>query len=61
MFEIHIQNFTSYYFAVVISGGFDASFKNKLENKLFDIASHIKTDAIDRNQITNKLNEFINE
>lgn len=61
LFEIHIQNFTSYYFAVVISGGFDASFKNKLENKLFDIASHIKTDAIDKEQITIKLTEFINE
>ena len=41
LFEIHIQNFTSYYFAVVISGGFDASFKNKLENKLFDIAKTV--------------------
>jgi hypothetical protein len=61
LFEIHIQNFTSYYFAVVISGGFDASFKNKLENKLFDIASHIKTDAIDKEHITIKLTEFIHE
>lgn len=61
LFEIHIQNFTSYYFAVVISGGFDAFFKNKLENKLFDIASHIKTDAIDKEYITIKLTEFIHE
>lgn len=61
LFEIHIQNFTSYYFAVVISGGLDASFKNKLENKLFDIASHIKTDAIDKGQIAIKLTEFIHE
>lgn len=61
LFEIHIQNFTSYYFAVVISGGFDASFKNKLENKLFDIASHIKTDAVDKEHITIKLTEFIHE
>lgn len=61
LFEIHIQNFTSYYFAVVISGGFDTAFKNKLENKLFDIASNIKSDAIDKEQITIKLTEFINE
>jgi hypothetical protein len=59
LFEIHIQNFTSYYFAVVISGGFDMVFKNKLENKLFDIASHIKSDAIDKEKITIKLREFI--
>ncbi len=61
LFEIHIQNFTSYYFAVIISGGFNTSFKNKLENKLFDIASYIKIDDIDKEQITLKLQEFINE
>jgi hypothetical protein len=59
LFEIHIQNFTAYYFAVVISGGFNTAFKNKLENKLFDIASHIKSDAIDKEHITIKLREFI--
>ena len=59
LFEIHIQNFTAYYFAVVISGGFNTAFKNKLENKLFDIASHIKSDAIDKEHITTKLKEFI--
>jgi len=61
LFEIHIQNFNSYYFAVVISGGLDATFKNKLENKLFDIASSIKIDNINKDQITIKLNNFINE
>lgn len=59
LFEIYIQNFKSYYFAVVISGGFNTAFKNKIENKLFDLASHIKTDAIDKEQITIKLREFI--
>ncbi len=59
LFEIHIQNFTSYYFAVVISGGFDQSFKNKLENKLFDIASDIKSDAINKEHITLLLKAFI--
>lgn len=59
LFEIHIQNFTAYYFAVVISGGFNTAFKNKLENKLFDIASHIKSDAIDKEHIATKLKEFI--
>jgi len=61
LFEIYIKNFTTYYFAVVISGGCDVIFKNKLEDKLFDIAAKIKTDAIDKEQITTKLNEFINE
>lgn len=59
LFEIYIQNFKSYYFAIVISGGFNTAFKNKLENKLFDLASHIKSDAIDKEQITIKLKEFL--
>ncbi|POS03138.1 hypothetical protein Q361_101245 [Flavobacterium croceum DSM 17960] len=36
--EIYIQNFTSYYIAVVISGELNTSVKNELENKLFDFA-----------------------
>lgn len=55
MFEIHIQNFSSYYFAIVISGDLDRIFKSKLEYKLFDIASHIKYDVIDKEKITIKL------
>jgi hypothetical protein len=59
LFEIYIQNFTSYYFALVISGGLDASFKNKLENDLFDLASNIKTETDDKLVITQKLKQFI--
>jgi hypothetical protein len=59
LFEIYIQNFTTYYFALVISGGLDTSFKNKLENDLFDLASSIKTETDDKLAITKKLKEFI--
>ncbi len=59
LFDIHIQNFTTYYFAVVISGGLDATFKNKLEDKLFNIASNIKIDSTDKEHIIIKLKQFI--
>ena len=59
LFEIYIQNFTTYYFALVISGGLDLSFKNKLENDLFDLASSIKTETDDKLAITEKLRQFI--
>lgn len=57
LFEIYIQNFNTYYFAVVISGGFNSGFKNKLENNLFDFVSeNMKSDEIDKQQVTTKLN-----
>lgn len=59
LFEIYIQNFTTYYFAVVISGGFDIAFKNKIENELFDLAAEIHSDDIDREEVTIKLRQFI--
>ncbi len=59
LFEIYIQNFTSYYFAVVISGGFDLVYKNKIENRLFDLASEIHLDTIDREAIAIKLRQII--
>jgi hypothetical protein len=34
-------------------------FKNELENKLFNIASQIKSNAIDKEKITIILREFI--
>lgn len=56
LFEIHIQNFTTYYFAIVISGGFNSGFKNKLENNVFDfVAANITTNEIDKQQISEKL------
>ncbi|MEC4004144.1 cell envelope biogenesis protein OmpA [Flavobacterium sp. SUN052] len=56
LFEIYIQNFTTYYFAVVISGGFNTGFKNTLENNLFDFVSeNMKSDTIDKEKVTSKL------
>lgn len=62
LFEIYLQNFTSYYFAVVISGGINGIFKSNLENNLFDFASkYIKSNLENKTYITEKLNQFLKE
>lgn len=59
LFKIHIQNVSNYYFAVVISGNINESFKDKLETELFDFAStHIKLDIENKVYISEKLNEL---
>ncbi|NNL79505.1 MAG: cell envelope biogenesis protein OmpA [Flavobacteriaceae bacterium] len=39
LYTIHIQNFSSYYIAVVLSGPFNMYYKDKLEDKLLDFAN----------------------
>ena len=60
LFHIHIQNFSSYYIAVVISGTFNVIFKNKLEDKLLDFAQNIinKEDLTDQESFTKKLKAY---
>lgn len=41
LYNIHIQNFHSYYIAVVVSGAYNHSYKNRLENKILDFSEHI--------------------
>ena len=56
-FHIHLQNFSAYYIAVIISGPYNVVFKSKLEDKLLDFAqNHInKEDIKDNNSFTRKL------
>jgi len=60
LFHIHIQNFSSYYIAVVISGTFNVIFKNRLEDKLLDFAQNIinKEDLKDQELFTKKLKAY---
>jgi len=60
LFDIFIQNFNKYYFAVVISGGFNNSYRNQLENKVFDLASKIKVETEEKRSIQMKLKQFLN-
>lgn len=60
LYNIHIQNFATYYLAIVISGVFDSSFKDILENKLFDFAEkNINNNISNHGLISKKLNELI--
>jgi hypothetical protein len=60
LYNIHIQNFATYYMAVVVSGVFDSSFKDSLENKLFDFAKEkINNNLTEHKLISEKLNELI--
>lgn len=60
LFEIYLQNFTSYYFAVVLSGGINSVFKSNLENNLFDFASkYIKSNLENKTFISEKLQQFL--
>lgn len=54
LYTIHIQNFFSYYIAVVVSGNYNRSFESKIENKLLKLSqklspkvSHLNRDEID--------------
>ena len=38
LYNIHLQNFKSYYIAVVVHGVFDITYQNKLENTLLDFS-----------------------
>ena len=56
-YHIHLQNFSNYYIAVVISGAFTAIFRNKLEDKLLDFAQNVinKTDLENSSILETKL------
>lgn len=60
LFTIHLQNFSNYYIAVVISGIYNDSFKSKLEDTLLDFAQFVinKDDLNDKKNFTLKLKEY---
>lgn len=59
-YHVHIQNFSSYYIAVIISGTFNVIFKNKLEDNLLNFAqNHInKTDLTNKSAFDKKLKAY---
>ncbi|WP_290700735.1 cell envelope biogenesis protein OmpA [Lacinutrix sp.] len=56
-FHIHLQNFSAYYIAVIISGPYNVIFKSELEDKLLDFAqNHInKEDVKNKDSFSEKL------
>ncbi len=43
LYSIHIQNFHSYYIAVVISGNYSKTYESKLEDKLYKVSRKLST------------------
>jgi hypothetical protein len=59
LYKIHLQNFSSYYIAAVVSGSFNNQFKSILEDKLIDFASkHIKSNTSNKDHISKNLIEY---
>ncbi|GAB1855812.1 hypothetical protein MHTCC0001_06470 [Flavobacteriaceae bacterium MHTCC 0001] len=62
LYHIHIQNFSSFYIAVVISGAFNVIFKDQLEDKILTFANqeHIVNFLDNKTELTSKLEAFFN-
>jgi hypothetical protein len=59
LYNIYIQNFPKYYFAIVISGMLNTEFKNKLEDLIYEsVADHKFESVVNDN---NKLNKLIQD
>ncbi|WJJ95184.1 cell envelope biogenesis protein OmpA [Algibacter luteus] len=60
LYHIHIQNFSSFYIAVVVSGAYNVIFKDQLEDKLFEFADkekivkHLKNKSL----LSKKIEDF---
>ncbi|WP_298349285.1 cell envelope biogenesis protein OmpA [uncultured Dokdonia sp.] len=63
LFTIHLQNFSKYYIAVIVSGIYDDKFKDKLEDVLLDFAQYVinKEDLDDNIIFAKKLKEFFTD
>ena len=63
LYTIHLQNFSKYYIAVVISGIYDDEFKDKLEDVLLDFAQFVlnKEDLNNKESFTRKLKEYFTD
>jgi hemerythrin len=58
LYNILIQNFHFYYIAVVISGAYTQTYKNKLENKLLDFSEHIVKDHVHQQDLSKELETY---
>ena len=63
LYTIHLQNFSNYYIAVVISGIYDDEFKDKLEDVLLDFAQFVlnKEDLDNKDNFTRKLKAYFTD
>lgn len=62
-YHLHIQNFSSYYIAVAISGPYNQVYKSKLEDKLLDFAQNVinQTDLSNEKAFTKKIERYFGD
>ena len=60
LYHIHLQNFSSYYIAIIVSGAYNVMYKDKLEDKLLTFASkHINSKNLKNKKVlTKKLKSY---
>lgn len=60
LYHIHLQNFSSFYIAVVVSGAYNVIFKDTLEDKIFDFVTTEKIikSLNDKDLLSEKLEDF---
>ncbi|MEW4923937.1 cell envelope biogenesis protein OmpA [Algibacter sp. 2305UL17-15] len=63
LYHIHLQNFSSFYIAVVVSGAYNVIFKDKLENKILKFVKKHNVTEILKNKtvLTQKLEAYFNK
>lgn len=61
LYNIHIQNFHFYYIAVVVSGAYNQTYKNNLENKLLDFSEHITKNHVDEKELSIELEKYFKD
>lgn len=63
LYSIHIQNFHSYYIAVVISGNYSKNYESKLEDKLYKVSRKLSTgiNNLSRAEVDTILYSLFNE
>ena len=60
LYHIHLQNFSSYYIAIVVSGAYNVIYKDKLEDRLLNFADeHINSQNLKNKKVlTEKLKSY---
>jgi len=60
-YNIHIQNFHFYYIAVIVSGAYNNTYKNMLENKLLDFSEHIVKNHVEEKDLARELEKYFKD
>jgi hypothetical protein len=63
LYSIHIQNFHSYYIAVVISGNYSKAFESTLENKLYKVSKKMSSgiDKLSNEEVSQMLKSLFKQ